>query len=1239
VRFIENGPDVPDELVAAREEGKVLFFCGAGISLAFAGLSDFLKLAGDVIEDLGSLTGSPARRLHGTASTKLPSGEKPFVPVDRMFTSLDLEFEPQDVRRSVARMLKPKSTVDLSGHRALIDLSKGSDGRPRLVTTNFDRLFEACDPEMKSWGPTNLPVPERPTEFEGVIHIHGRVDEDYTDMSEAVVLSSSDFGKAYLSDGWATHYIRRLMDRFKIVFVGYSADDPPVQYLLEALRDEQSPVENIYAFQYGDELHAVEQWVQKGVVPVAFGEDYAYLWDTLLAWAERAADPDAWFQRTIQDSAAGPSTTSPIFRGRIAHLASTITGMNRLILAHPPVPSTWLYVFDPHVRYLAPARIKRRDPKSDELDPFEHLGLDRDEPPPPIDPDDHLQRREVPPQAWSAFVPNSRDMGGVTATDVGSLFGESAPLPRIWGLMQFILRRMADGPTLWWAAGQRSVHPELVRQVEHQLRYHLRDSGSVLVPYWRYLAAQWRRPRVETTQAAMEIAHRAAGGWNASLVREAIELSRPRITVKRVCGAAPPMSVDADPADFIALDVEYPDPHYEFMFDAVTLPLAVSLWRALLVDAEQLEMDIGAWLSIDTTRPDDGERLPGGYGLTGPLVRFTHLIEALDAADPVAAAKEAEVWDAYHGLLFERLRIWAAGRPSLRTIEQAQALFTGIDDETFWSSRHERDLLFAIRDRWDELPDDGKRAIETRLLRSPIPYLADHEPEEAEERAAIHRLNAIHWLTQHGLAFGFNVADERARLLEVAQSWQERFAEHTAQPRVGKVRSIATVTDPTSILDVPTSELLPIEAPEARFYDFTERDLFAGYVMERPARAVIALHSAMRRGVETAWYYWSTFLRATAKQKTTARMDMVVVRLIGGMPSDEIAKLWYPLVEWLAVRAQRFEDEGNGQFDVVWDAVVDAAALHPSGYKQKPGRDWSFEALNSVIGRLVLTMFEMPLPEGRHEVPAAWIKRLDKVLSLPGDHARHALHLVAQQSAWLHHHESRWTDDRVLAKAARGGPDADAFWSGFARMHRVPPPELIAQLKSPMLARVGKSSREESNLVGYLLSGWAAEGSQRVVSDAELRDVLVLGGDDVRRTALRFVGDWAESNERWQGLVVPFVKRVWPKQRTVRKPQMSSALIRFASTVPKQFAEIVQAVSGGLVPLSTGHDLHLDCEVTDLDAAGVETLVRALQRLLPSERENWPHEGKGLVAAIVTTGIAQGPALDDLSRRAAEREY
>ena len=32
LRFRESGPAIPDELLVARDEGQVLFFCGAGVS-------------------------------------------------------------------------------------------------------------------------------------------------------------------------------------------------------------------------------------------------------------------------------------------------------------------------------------------------------------------------------------------------------------------------------------------------------------------------------------------------------------------------------------------------------------------------------------------------------------------------------------------------------------------------------------------------------------------------------------------------------------------------------------------------------------------------------------------------------------------------------------------------------------------------------------------------------------------------------------------------------------------------------------------------------------------------------------------------------------------------------------------------------------------------------------------------------------------------------------------------------
>lgn len=103
VRFIETGPDIPDELLIDRDEGKVLFFCGAGVSLAFAKLPDFLSLAGGVIDELGALTIGQASRLFAAARLGSTSGGKSFIPVDQIFSLLDLEFDPSDVRDAVAR--------------------------------------------------------------------------------------------------------------------------------------------------------------------------------------------------------------------------------------------------------------------------------------------------------------------------------------------------------------------------------------------------------------------------------------------------------------------------------------------------------------------------------------------------------------------------------------------------------------------------------------------------------------------------------------------------------------------------------------------------------------------------------------------------------------------------------------------------------------------------------------------------------------------------------------------------------------------------------------------------------------------------------------------------------------------------------------------------------------------------------------------------------------------------------
>ncbi len=150
--------------------------------------------------------------------------------------------------------------------------------------------------------------------------------------SEEFVFLSADFGRTYLSEGWATQFMRALIERFVVVFVGYTADDPPMRYLLEALNTRPGSRSRLYAFQSGTDQNTLAMWEHCGVQAISFdtSNDYAALWDTLAAWAERARDHDAWHNRLLQEATQGPDKMSAYVRGQIAHLISTPEGSRRI---------------------------------------------------------------------------------------------------------------------------------------------------------------------------------------------------------------------------------------------------------------------------------------------------------------------------------------------------------------------------------------------------------------------------------------------------------------------------------------------------------------------------------------------------------------------------------------------------------------------------------------------------------------------------------------------------------------------------------------------------------------------------------------------------------------------------------------------------------------------------------------------------------------------------------------------
>lgn len=292
MRFVEEGADVPDELIRAVSDGTATFLCGAGVSFR-VNLPSFELLTKQVYQHLGeSWTAEPAEL---TAMTNRE--------FDRALRSLEkrthLPKTMSRVREAVAGLLAPPSCA-LPDHLALLQLSRDSEGRPKILTTNFDTLFERAAAaggfkDVPSYAGKSVPKAGSDRDY-GVLHLHGRIGDSELHLAPSdLILTSADFGDAYLRDGWASQYMEDRMRLGTLVLVGYAAEDAAMRLLLETLdadRDRFHDLKDIYAIEKGT-AESSSLWKAKGIKPIEFS-DYDAIYATLSEWAAYAMNPSAY---------------------------------------------------------------------------------------------------------------------------------------------------------------------------------------------------------------------------------------------------------------------------------------------------------------------------------------------------------------------------------------------------------------------------------------------------------------------------------------------------------------------------------------------------------------------------------------------------------------------------------------------------------------------------------------------------------------------------------------------------------------------------------------------------------------------------------------------------------------------------------------------------------------------------------------------------------------------------------
>lgn len=292
MQFIKNGPDIPERLLQAHEEGKVVFFCGAGISYP-AGLPGFDGLVDDLYRELGigPTAVEDVSRKRGQYDTTIGLLE------GRILGGRG------SVRAQLGKILKPKLRRKHATrtHEALLTLAKCRKGPIRLVTTNFDRVFETLIAKQGDHIPTFeaplLPVPK--SRWSGLVYLHGLLRKVPTDEHlNRLVMSSGDFGLAYLTERWAARFVSELFRTYTVCFVGYSINDPVLRYMMDALAADrlmgEAPAESFAFGSYSDtgEEAAADEWRAKNVTPILYEgtKGHPYLHETLHAWAETYRD-------------------------------------------------------------------------------------------------------------------------------------------------------------------------------------------------------------------------------------------------------------------------------------------------------------------------------------------------------------------------------------------------------------------------------------------------------------------------------------------------------------------------------------------------------------------------------------------------------------------------------------------------------------------------------------------------------------------------------------------------------------------------------------------------------------------------------------------------------------------------------------------------------------------------------------------------------------------------------------
>jgi hypothetical protein len=1130
MKFSANGPAIPDRLVDESLHGRVVFLCGAGISKS-AGLPLFKELVDRIFTRLAEKKDDGEE-----AAYRLGRFEEVLGSLARRLA------DPRKLQDAVAEELAAEDVHDLTAHINLLRLSRDFEGKSIVVTTNFDTLFERAarslgerrSMEALSFAGAQVPAPGGPR-FQGIVHLHGRLADPMLGLPRTdLVLTSAEFGDAYLRSGWAARFLFDLCRCATVVLVGYRADDPPVRYILNILEADRArfpDLRPVYAFASFDEQGADAELAKWELIAVSAiphhvqGDDFSPLWEDLARWADLAERPREWRTNRLGELAAR----------QFASLETWELDQAAWALRHADGAraASSLGLSEPWIRFIG-----ERDLLAPGADLQWTVGK-------------WAAARLSSVTAFEAVLEQARKLTSETGDEIlrGLAAGETA---------------IADFLAVGW------------RLLVDSLKQNRKDD------FWRQQHAM-RKLRDGTAIAPDLVA------------LTDLLVPRPSLKPVRTDGVT---AVPAHLSDICQIELEpIRDYELNEILGAlpargnIIWPLlrraSEELSRTLdwAVDAQRIRDDFDVTDSDVPSISDhpQNEHHAGFLPLTRLCAELWLRAAALDGG---RARSFAEPWRTRNRRLTTRLWLFTWMHGPDRTSDQLVSVLLELDRKDFWTIRKEVIELLMLA---GAASSQRKNQL-ARLILEGDPNVEESDPdlrERVQNRKIWTRLVA---LGEVGSLPQF--AERRLASIARRMEWPQRTLEESELFSVYSMDMWwGPIGDPEPIAEAPTEKRVEIAAHLESNDPINQSDAWRVYCGSDPEGAYEALQCiAASREIVERWsdVLWAICSRGRDGNEPGSQSLLVrVFDALSAFPDELLGVIIHSLAD-AYVHAQKVGAFVDGAWwDRIW-AVSEAAIPERASDTgdRDPGYALISRAINAPGGKLTRLLINPmgpkweELPPGERQAIEARVQRAFSSTTTTGLHGRAVL---VEWVAWVHHSLPHIIIQDIKPALEADTDEGHALRSIFVGISRSVGPQLRVLLRDAMFLGVvehrGSSGALTENAASRIVAEVLADldrarGDPERLSAGQAKQILVQASDAIRSAAAEVLADRltaepaGERAKAWRERFLAAWEALWPLDKKYRSENASVALAKFAASAENAFPEALSIIAPYLVPVT-----------------------------------------------------------------------